>query len=76
MFLWEADFEIEEVEDHRDFSLDLFLACFEEPTEGSRTLGAHLMMGPDANNKSRNFFESIERGHLAPTQIIATRKSY
>jgi hypothetical protein len=41
---------------------------------GPPPLGVHLILGASAPVKFRNMLANIEAGHIAPIQMIATRR--
>jgi len=72
-----AGFDVGEVEDRSDFSRTFFqraLATAAGTQEGPPPLGIHLILGASAPVKFRNMLANIEAGHIAPIQMIATRR--
>ena len=70
-----AGFSIEDERNRRDFALDFFRemrarAEAAASAGGPPQLSAQLIMGPDFPEKMRNVRESIERGQLAPIELI------
>ena len=73
-----AGFELREVEDRRDFARAFFqdaLAAAAASEDGPPPLGIHLILGANAPEKFRNMQNNIEAGHIAPIQMIATRRA-
>ncbi len=71
-----AGFDVSEVEDRSDFARTFFqgvLAAVAASEGGPPPLGIHLILGASAPEKFRNMLNNIEAGHIAPTQMIATR---
>jgi len=70
-----AGFDVTEVEDRRDFARAFFQDAVAAATApgGPPPLGTHLIIGANAAEKFRNMQNNIEAGHIAPTQMIATR---
>jgi SAM-dependent methyltransferase len=72
-----AGFEVGEVEDRSDFARSFFqgvLAAVAASEGGPPPLGIHLILGASAPVKFRNMLANIEAGHIAPIQMIATRR--
>ena len=71
-----AGFEVGEVEDRSGFARAFIQrALAAAASDGSLPpLGTHLILGPSAPTKFRNTLANIEAGHIAPIQIIATRR--
>ena len=58
----------------RDMALDFFRRMRARAAEsGPPALGLHQLMGPDASTKVANMIANIERGVIAPVEIIAKR---
>ncbi len=73
-----AGFELREVEDRSVFARAFFqraLAAAAKSEGGLPPLGTHLILGASAPEMFRNVRNNIEAGHIAPIQIIATRRS-
>jgi len=73
-----AGFELREVEDRSVFARAHFqrtLAAADASEGGPPPLGTHLILGASAPVKFRNMLANIEAGHIAPTQMIATRRA-
>ncbi|MHA1153904.1 MAG: class I SAM-dependent methyltransferase [Alphaproteobacteria bacterium] len=72
-----AGFDVSEVEDRSDFARTFFqgvLAAVAASEGGPPPLGIHLILGASAPEKFRNMLNNIEAGHIAPVQMIATRR--
>ena len=71
-----AGFELREVENRRDFARAFFqdAAAAAATSGGPPPLGTHLILGANAPEKFRNMLNNIEAGHIAPVQMIATRR--
>ena len=73
-----AGFELREVEDRSVFARAHFqrtLAAADASEGGPPPLGTHLILGASAPVKFRNMLANIEAGHIASTQMIATRRA-
>ena len=73
-----AGFDVGEVEDRSVFARAHFqrtLAAADASEGGPPPLGTHLILGASAPVKFRNMLANIEAGHIAPTQMIATRRA-
>lgn len=68
-----AGFDVTSVEDRTDFAIDYFYKSTAAQKNGAPPLGIHLLMGDTAKTKFANALANLERGHVAPVQIIATR---
>jgi SAM-dependent methyltransferase len=69
-----AGFAITAERDRRDMALDHIRRRRARAAEGGPPpLGPHLLMGPDASAKVANLAANIERGIVAPIEIIARR---
>ncbi|WP_353645150.1 class I SAM-dependent methyltransferase [Mesorhizobium sp. WSM2239] len=61
-------------DDRRDFALDFFRRIRTRMIEsGPPPLGIHLHMGPTASEKIANMIENLERGAIAPVEMICRR---
>ena len=71
-----AGFEIGEVEDRSGFARAFFQRALAvaAASDGPPPLGTHLILGASAPEKLRNVRNNIEAGHIAPVQMIATRR--
>ena len=71
----EAGFEVREVEDRSNFARAFFQRTLAAAagSDGPPPLGIHLFLGANAPEMFRNMLNNIEAGHIAPTQMIATR---
>jgi len=73
--LTEAGFTIVSVRDRSDFALEFFarIEAAASSTEGPPPLGIHILMGDTARSKVRNMIKNVERGVIAPVEIIAKK---
>jgi SAM-dependent methyltransferase len=72
-----AGFDVSEVEDRSVFADAFFkraLAVAAISKDGPPSLGAHLILGAKAPEMFRNMQANIKAGHIAPVQMIATRR--
>jgi ubiquinone/menaquinone biosynthesis C-methylase UbiE len=61
-------------ENRRDFALDFFRRIRTRMIEsGPPPLGIHIHMGPTASEKIANMIENLERGLIAPVEMICRR---
>ncbi len=73
-----AGFDVGEVEDRSVFARAFFhraLAAAAASDGGPPPLGVHLILGASAAEMFRNMLANIEAGHIAPIQMIATRRA-
>lgn len=70
-----AGFAIAEERDRRDFALDVFrrLRARQSQASGPPALGLHLALGAEAPAKTGNMVANIERGVIAPVEMICRR---
>jgi SAM-dependent methyltransferase len=67
-----AGFAIEGERDRTAFALDFFRAVrARAAAEGRPALGLHVVMGAGAREKTENMVRNLERGLIAPVEIIA-----
>lgn len=67
-------FDVVAEEDRRDFALDFFHRVRARMKEsGPPPLGIHLHMGQNASEKIANMIENLERGLIAPVEMICRR---
>jgi hypothetical protein len=66
-----AGFDVVEIGDRTDFALDFFRENMAAAVNGPPPLGIHLVMGESASEKLRNVMNNIEKGRIAPVQMIA-----
>jgi SAM-dependent methyltransferase len=68
-----AGFDIVKERDRTDFAFDFFreMAAKAAATGGPPPVGIHLLMGGNAKAKLDNVIASLERGLIAPTEMIA-----
>ena len=73
--LGEVGFDIRATRDRRDFAIGFFndLRARASGADGPPPLGLHILMGDQARTKVANMIANIERGVIAPVEIIATR---
>jgi ubiquinone/menaquinone biosynthesis C-methylase UbiE len=70
-----AGFEVTAEEDRRDPALEFFHRMRARSAEsGPPPLGLHLHMGPDAPRKVANMIANLERGVVAPVEMICRRR--
>jgi ubiquinone/menaquinone biosynthesis C-methylase UbiE len=72
-----AGFDVGEVEDRSESARGFFqrtIAAVAGTEGGPPPLGIHLILGASAPVKFRNMLANIEAGHIAPIQMIATRR--
>ncbi len=72
-----AGFDVSEVEDRSnvaDASFQRALNLVAASKDGSPSLGIHLILGAKAPEMFRNMRANVKAGHVAPTQMIATRR--
>ena len=70
-----AGFTVVAEEDRREFALDFFRQMRARMIEsGPPPLGIHIHMGPTAPEKIANMIENMERGLIAPIEMICQRK--
>lgn len=73
--LTRTGFDVKEVDDRTDFGVEFLKGKAIAATNGSPPpLGIHLIMGASAGDKLTNVLRNIEKGRIAPVQMIATRK--
>ena len=70
-----AGFEVHDVEDRTNFALDFFRQSLAAIAAGPPPLGIHLLMGASAPEKFKNTLDNIQRGCIAPVQMIAMRRA-
>ena len=68
-----SKFQIVAERNRRDFAIEFFRTMRARMTQtgGPPPLGLHLVMGPDAATKIGNMMANIERGVIAPVELIA-----
>lgn len=73
--LEESGFAVLEEINKRDVALEFFGKMKARLAEGGPPpLGLHIVMGKDAPQKVANMFANIEKGSIAPVQMLAQRK--
>ncbi len=70
-----AGFELDSETDQTGFAQNFFarLVANQRGSDGPPPLGLHLVMGPDTKTKVRNMIDNIEKGIIAPIEMIAHR---
>ena len=67
-----AGFEVRNERNRREFAIDFFRKQRElAEKDGPPALGLHVIIGATAAQKMANYFGMVERGLVAPTEIIA-----
>lgn len=71
-----AGFEVTAEESYREQAVDHFREVFAraEEDEAPPPLGLHLLTGPDAPDKFRNYLSAAEAGQLDPVIMVARRR--
>jgi len=66
-------FEVEKERSRREFAIEFFRQMRARAAEagGPPPLGLHILMGASAPQKVANMVDNLERGLIAPTEIIA-----
>jgi SAM-dependent methyltransferase len=70
--LAEAEFRVKHERDRREFGIEFFSRMRTSPTQGPPLLRPHIVIGHDFATKVANLVEAIQRGLLAPTEMIST----
>jgi hypothetical protein len=71
-----AGFAIEAERDRSAFALEFFHALrARAAAEGRPVLGLHVVMGAGAREKTENMIRNLERGLIAPVEIIARARA-
>ena len=69
--LQSCGFAVEQERSRRDFAIDFFRKMRGQVAQsGPPPLGLHILMGPTAQQKVTNMIANLERGLIAPTEII------
>ena len=68
-----AGFAVQKERSRRDFAIEFFRQLRARAAEGGGPppLGLHILMGPSAPKKVMNMIDNLERGLIAPTEIIS-----
>ena len=68
-----AGFAVEKERSRRGFAIEFFRQVRAQAAEvgGPPPLGLHILMGASAPQKAANMMDNLERGLIAPTEIIA-----
>ncbi|HJQ55917.1 MAG TPA: class I SAM-dependent methyltransferase [Vineibacter sp.] len=68
-----AGFEVAKERGRRDFAIDFFQQMRARAAQagGPPPLGLHLVMGADFAVKTANMIDNLQRGLIAPTEIVA-----
>lgn len=70
-----AGFEVTAQTDRRNLALEFFARIKARVAEnGPPPLGVHLLMGPDASQKVANMVANLERGIVAPIEMICRHR--
>ena len=72
--LEQAGFEVRDVEDRSEAAAEFFQQAAAASANGPPTLGVHLVMGADAPIYLRNVRGNMEKGLIAPVQMITVRR--
>ena len=70
--LEQAGFRIEHERDRRQFGIESFARLRALWSEGPPPLGPHIVIGQDFATKVANLVAAMQRGFLAPTEMIST----
>jgi ubiquinone/menaquinone biosynthesis C-methylase UbiE len=70
--LKQVGFRIEHERDRRQFGIESFARLRASWSEGPAPLGPHIVIGPDFETKVANLVAAMQRGLLAPTEMIST----
>lgn len=70
--LKQAGFRIEHERDRRVFGIESFARLRASWSEGPPPLGPHIVIGHDFATKVANLVAAMQRGFLAPTEMIST----
>jgi hypothetical protein len=67
-----AGFEVRNVRSRREFAIEFFRQMRARAAHGGAPapLGLHILMGATSPRKVENMIGNLERGLLAPTEII------
>ena len=67
-----ADFQVQSERSRREFAIEFFNQMRSRAAQsgGPPTLGLHILMGASAPQKVGNMIDNLERGLIAPTEII------
>lgn len=67
-----AGFAVEKERSRREFAIEFFYQMRARAMQGSGPppLGLHILMGASAQQKAANMIDSLERGLIAPTEIV------
>jgi ubiquinone/menaquinone biosynthesis C-methylase UbiE len=71
-----ADFSVQSVRSRREFAIEFFNQMRAQAAQsgGPPALGLHILMGASAPQKVGNMVDNLERGLIAPTEIICRAK--
>ena len=71
-----ADFSVQSVRSRREFAIEFFnhMRARAAQSGGPPALGLHILMGASAPQKVGNMIDNLERGLIAPTEIICRAK--
>ena len=70
--LEDADFQAQSERNRREFAIEFFNQMRERAAQsgGPPALGLHILMGASAPQNVGNMIDNLERGLIAPTEII------
>jgi len=69
-----ASFEVIDITEKRDVALNFFEAIKARLAQGGPPpLGLHIVMGHDAKTKLVNMHENVQKGAIAPVQVLARK---
>ena len=70
--LEDADFQVQSERSRREFAIEFLnqMRARDAQSGGPPTLGLHILMGASAPQKVGNMIDNLERGLIAPTEII------
>jgi ubiquinone/menaquinone biosynthesis C-methylase UbiE len=68
-----AGFAVQKERSRREFAIEFFrqMRARAAQSGGPAPLGLHILMGPSAPQKVANMIDNLERGLIAPTEIIS-----
>jgi ubiquinone/menaquinone biosynthesis C-methylase UbiE len=74
--LADAGFKVKSERNRREMGIEFFMTMRARMAEtGPPPLGLHILMGKDAPTKAAGMLRNLERGCIAPVEIIATKES-
>ena len=66
-----AGFEVQKERSRREFAVEFFRQMRAHAAHGPAPLGLHILMGTSAPQKVANMIDNLERGLIAPMEIIS-----